>query len=118
MIDDPFHKRPTLFLGESDEKPVQIPETIGGYKIESLLNKGGMSLLFLALHPETKEPLTIKVLSDEYLSHPEIVERFMQEAAIIQITNHPNIVTLYGHGRWRAVSTLPWNLFKASLLEK
>ncbi len=100
MTQKEFFKTPTLIdLGE-DQAEVVIPKQIGIYKVESLLNRGGMSVLYLGIHPETNEPLTVKVLSKEYLSHPEIVERFLQEAQIIELTNHPNIVKLYGHGRW------------------
>lgn len=78
----------------------RLPKEIGGYKIESLLNKGGMSLLYLGIHPVTHEPIAIKVLSAKYVSNSEMVERFLQEAEIIEVTNHPNIVKLYGHGKW------------------
>ncbi len=77
-----------------------LPNQIGGYKIESLLNKGRMSVLYLGIHPETHDPITIKVLSSKYVSNLEMVERFMREAEIIELTNHPNIVKLYGHGKW------------------
>jgi len=73
---------------------------IGPYKIESLLEKGGMSYLYLGTHPETKEPTTIKVLSPKYVKHPEIVRRFLNEAEIIAMADHPNIIKLYGHGEW------------------
>lgn len=33
----------------------KIPEEIGPYKVEALLEKGGMSILYLATHPETKD---------------------------------------------------------------
>ncbi len=85
---------------KSNSSVNELPSQIGGYKIESLLNKGGMSLLYLGVHPETHEPITIKVLSSKYVSHPEMVERFMREAEIIELTDHPNIVKLYGHGKW------------------
>lgn len=105
MSEDDFHKKTTL-TGVSKETPttsngiVEIPKMIGPYKIESLLEKGGMSILYLALHPETKEPTTIKVLLPRFLSHPDVVERFLNEAEIISMTDHPNIVKLYGHGEW------------------
>lgn len=103
MKEDVFYKQPTLADIESfsnEPESSGLPEKIGAYKVESLLNKGGMSLLYLGLHPDTKEPLTVKILSKEYLSHPDIVERFLKEAAIIELADHPNIVKLYGHGRW------------------
>ena len=84
----------------SPSRENQIPETIGPYKIESLLDKGGMSLLYLGIDPTQREPLAIKTLSSKYVSHPEMVQRFMHEAEIIEITNHPNIVRLVGHGQW------------------
>ncbi|MFA6914795.1 MAG: protein kinase [Parachlamydiales bacterium] len=78
----------------------KIPTHIGPYKIESLLEKGGMSILYLGTHPDTKEPTTVKVLSPKYVSHPDIVQRFLNEAEIIAMADHPNIVKLYGHGEW------------------
>jgi len=101
--DDDFHKQNTLTgLSRKDkaERMPELPDQIGPYKIETLLEKGGMSYLYLGMHPETKEPTTIKVLSPKYLSHPEFVQRFLMEAEIIAMANHPNIIQLYGHGEW------------------
>lgn len=79
---------------------MKIPEKIGPYKIEGLLQKGGMSYLYLATHPQSLDPITIKVLFPEFLSNPEMVQRFLREASIIAIADHPNIVKLYGQGEW------------------
>ncbi len=83
-----------------DEGPVEIPEKIGPFRIETLLAKGGMSLLFLGFTPETKEPRVIKVLSPNYLNHPEMIDHFLWEAKIIGMADHPNIVKLYEYGKW------------------
>jgi eukaryotic-like serine/threonine-protein kinase len=94
MVESSFYKQntmPDLITGESE---TPLPASIGPYKIESLLNKGGMSLLYLGLDPETKKPLAIKVLSPSYVNHPETVGRFLKEARVIALTNHPNIVKL------------------------
>lgn len=104
MAEPDFHKQ-TTHPGFSAETglptPIPaIPDHIGPYKIESLLEKGGMSILYLGTHPETKDPTTIKVLSPKYISHPEMIKRFINEAEIISMTNHPNIVQLYGYGEW------------------
>lgn len=103
MTNEDFHKQNTLPGVNPEERlsvPFEIPKTIGPYKIESLLEKGGMSYVYLGTHPETKDPVTIKVLSPKYLSHPEIVQRFLNEAEIIALADHPNIVKMYGHGDW------------------
>lgn len=83
----------------SDLSP-KILKNIGPYRVEYLIGKGGMSLLYLGTHPETGEPIAIKVLSQKYLSNPEVVKRFLSEAEIISMTDHPHIVKLYGHGEW------------------
>lgn len=101
MKDDLFDKQntlPTTKIPASVKE--KIPDKIGPYKIEALLEKGGMSYLYLATHPETKDPITIKVLFPEYLSNPEMVQRFFREASIIELADHPNIVKLYGQGEW------------------
>ncbi len=100
MVDQSFYKQSTLPDLTSGETPPPIPEKIGPYPIEALFGQGGMSLLYLGHHPETRQPLVIKVLSPAYVTHPEAVERFLQEAHIIEMTNHPNIVKLYGQGQW------------------
>lgn len=78
----------------------QIPKKIGPYKVETLLDKGGMSFLYLATHPDSHDPITIKVLFPEFLSNTEMVQRFIREASIIALADHPNIVKLYGQGEW------------------
>lgn len=100
MAED-IHKRKTHPTLTSKASPtLEIPKMIGPYKIESLLEKGGMSILYLGTNPETKEPVTIKVLSPKYLSHPEVVKRFLNEAEIISMADHPNIVKMHGLGEW------------------
>jgi eukaryotic-like serine/threonine-protein kinase len=100
MAED-IHKQKTLYPNISKASaPLEVPKIIGPYKIESLLEKGGMSILYLGTNPETKEPVTIKVLSPKFLSHPEVVQRFLNEAEIIAMADHPNIVKMHGHGEW------------------
>lgn len=101
---DEFQKRKTLPWQSKELSnfcvPSDIPKIIGPYKIECLLEKGGMSILYLGVHQTTGDVTTIKVLSPKFISHPEVVQRFLKEAEIIAMTDHPNIVKLYGHGEW------------------
>lgn len=99
MTQNFFYKQHTL-PHLSDEKILPTPTHIGPYKIEGLLSKGGMSFLYLGIHPDSKQPLAIKILSPDYLSDESAVERFLKEAHIISLSNHPNIVKLYGEGKW------------------
>ncbi len=100
MSDSTFYKQPTLLETKISDTAPSLPEKIGPYKIESLLNRGGMSLLYLGIHPETRALITVKVLSPKYVTSPEMVSQFLRESKIVGLTNHPNIVKLYGEGEW------------------
>ncbi len=95
-----FYKQNTLPDLITGEEQPPMPAMIGPYKVESMYSQGGMSLLYLGLDLKTKKPVIIKVLSPSYINHPEAVERFLKEAKVIALTNHPNIVKLYGQGEW------------------
>ena len=69
-----------------------------------------MSLLYLASDPSTGAPLIVKTLAEKYLQNPEAARRFLAEAEIISLADHPNIVRLYGSGNWEKGSTSPWSM--------
>ncbi len=102
-MDQDFYTQSTIVEIPIVPKPVEswsLPQKIGPYKIESLLTRGGMSVLYLAVHPESKKTVVVKVLSPKYVTHPELVDQFLKEAEIIKRATHPNVVQLYGQGSW------------------
>jgi serine/threonine protein kinase len=101
-----------------DDKTFPIPQSIDKYKIEGLLTKGGMSLLYLGTNPDTQEPVLIKVLLPKFLKDDEIKERFLNEAHLIAKANHPNIVKLYGSGSWEGGLYIAMEFVKGSSLRK
>lgn len=101
-----------------DELNGPIPEQIAKYKIEGLLTKGGMSLLYLGTHPDSSEPVLIKVLLPKYLKDTEIVHRFLNEANIIAKANHPNIVKLFDSGTWAGGLYIAMEFIKGTSLRK
>ena len=100
MFNEEFYKQHTLPSAPISASTTSLPKQIGPYPIESLLSKGGMSLLYLGKHPEKELPIAIKVLSDEFVTHEEIKQQFLRESEIIALTDHPNIIGLFGQGEW------------------
>lgn len=95
-----FFKQNTLpNLTKDSGEPLISSGKIGPYKIETLLSKGGMSYLYLGVNPEGF-PIAVKVLSPKFMTHPEMVQHFLKESEIIGLTDHPNIIKLYGQGKW------------------
>ena len=83
------------------QQPPEIPKRIGPYPVEGLFRQGGMSYLYLATHPITHDPVIIKVLDERVRDNPDVVRRFLNEAHILQVVEHPNIVKLFERGEWQ-----------------
>lgn len=101
-----------------NQDALSIPQQIDKYKIEGLMTRGGMSLLYLATHPDTQEPLIVKVLLPKYLSEHDVVERFLNEARVIALANHPNIIRLISSGVWQNGLYIAMEFVKGSSLRK
>jgi predicted Ser/Thr protein kinase len=79
------------------EKP---PERVGPYHVEALLDRGGMSNLYLATDPQTGESVVLKVLQNKFLDRPDVVEHFKHECELLSYIDHPGIVRAIDDGQW------------------
>jgi len=77
------------------------PETIGRYRVERLLGRGAMGIVYKAVDPMIDREVAIKTirltLSEEELALYEA--RFAQEVKTVGKLNHAHIVTIYDVGR-------------------
>lgn len=81
--------------------PENIPKEIGKYKVEGLLARGGMGLVFLGYDPEIPDrKVVLKVLLPEYVQDKRSNEHFVNEAKILGQVYHPNIPKIYQVGQW------------------
>lgn len=78
----------------SDKKPVQIPESIGPYKILENLGRGGMGEVFLALDPVCDRKVALKRIRPELQANPIIQRRFLREANVASSLAHPSIIPI------------------------
>ena len=74
-----------------------------GYTIEGEVAKGGMSRIYSARRPDTRERIAIKVMVDRLsgASGPErleLEERFLLEMQVLQKLNHPRIPAVLSAG--------------------
>ncbi|MFI1995936.1 serine/threonine-protein kinase [Actinoplanes sp. NPDC020271] len=58
------------------------PLRVGRYEIEATLGAGGMGTVYLGRSPGGR-PAAVKVISPDYLEHPEAVARFRREVATV-----------------------------------
>jgi serine/threonine protein kinase len=72
-----------------------MPFNFGGYRILSLLGKGGMGAVYEAEDLETGRRVALKALGHS-LDSPETRKRFLREGRLAASINHPNSVYFYG----------------------
>ena len=73
-----------------------MPE--GKYRIEGLLGRGGMGMVYEALDLVLDRPVAIKVIRPELLPDPAARERFVHEAQTLARLTHPSIVRVFATG--------------------
>ncbi|VTS08270.1 serine/threonine-protein kinase [Tuwongella immobilis] len=105
-VDEPPQKSPPKSPAGSSRKaksataaePDDLPETLGGYRIEKELGRGGMGAVYLARQLSLDRPVALKVMNPRWAADAVFVARFIREAyAAAQLVHH-NVVQIYDIG--------------------
>lgn len=85
----------------STEEPETFPEQIrelGDYTLIRELGRGGMGVVFEAIHQSLGRRVAVKVLSRRLTNDQRAVQRFRWEAEATAKLHHSHIVTVFGVG--------------------
>ncbi len=77
---------------------LQVGEELGGFRIESVIGRGGMGVVYLARDLTLERMAALKVVTPELADDPEFRERFLREARLAASLDHPNIVPIHHAG--------------------
>jgi tRNA A-37 threonylcarbamoyl transferase component Bud32 len=69
-----------------------------GYRIEAILGRGGVGLVYLAEDLNLPRRVALKILRAEYADDPQFRERFVRESRLAASLDHLNIVPIYRAG--------------------
>ena len=72
------------------------PSTIGPYRVEREIARGGMGIVYEARDTRLDRTVAIKAMPDDVAADPERMARFEREARVLASLNHPNIAGIYG----------------------
>ena len=76
-----------------------LPETVfAGYRIEQVLGRGGMSVVYLAEHLGLKRKVALKVMASQLAEDQRFRDRFVRESQIAASLDHPNVIPIYEAG--------------------
>lgn len=75
-----------------------VGRTFDGYRVEGVIGRGGMGVVYKAAQLSLGRPVAIKVLPAEFAERPQFLERFHREVDVLSKLSHPNIVTVMERG--------------------
>jgi len=71
---------------------------LGHYRIDGVLGKGGMSVMYRATDIRLGRKVALKIIAEHLTEDPEFRERFVDEARNTSAIDHANVVPLYDFG--------------------
>ncbi|TCP56593.1 serine/threonine-protein kinase [Tamaricihabitans halophyticus] len=71
---------------------------LGHYRIDGVLGRGGMSVMYRATDVRLGRKVALKVIGEHLGGDAEFRERFVDEARNTSAIDHPNVVPLYDFG--------------------
>src|SRR5581483_617782 len=93
-----------------------LPPTLGPYKIEGLIARGGMGAVYRAFDPQAKRMVALKVLRGD--ADADLATRFRLEAEAVARLRHPHIVRVHDLGIDRGARYFTMDLIDGDDLEK
>ncbi|MFL5797851.1 MAG: protein kinase domain-containing protein [Actinomycetota bacterium] len=76
----------------------RIGTEIAGYRVESLIGRGGMSVVYLAEHARLHRKAALKLLAPELSENESFRTRFIRESELAAGLDHPNVIPVYDAG--------------------
>jgi DNA-binding beta-propeller fold protein YncE len=72
-----------------------VGSEVAGYRIEGLIARGGMGVVYRALHLGLERPVALKVIARELADREGFRERFLRESRLAARLDHPAVVPIY-----------------------
>jgi serine/threonine protein kinase len=76
----------------------RIGAEVAGYRLESVISRGGMAVVYLADHIRLGRKVALKILAEELSEDDLFRERFLRESRTAAGINHGNIIPIYDAG--------------------
>ena len=80
---------------------------LAGYRIEAVLGRGGMGVVYRATDPRLKRPVALKLLALGRAEDPRFRERFLRESELAVWLDHSHVIPSTRPGKRNASSTSP-----------
>src|ERR671910_2440545 len=72
--------------------------TFAGYRIEDLVGRGGMGVVYRATDLSLERPVAVKLIAPELAQDEQFRTRFLREPKLAASLDHPNVIPIYEAG--------------------
>ncbi len=76
-----------------------IGQHLGNYRIDSVVGRGGMAIVYRAFDESLHRPVAVKVIDARYRDNPVYAQRFLQEARAVATWRHEHILQVFYAGQ-------------------
>ena len=76
----------------------RIGTALGAYRIDAVIGRGGMGVVYRATDTNLDRPVALKLLGHDYVDDEAFRARFLRESKMAAAIDHPNIIPIYEAG--------------------
>ena len=86
-------------VGPSTAPRIDVSDMIGRrYKLEAMLGRGGMGVVYKARDLDLGEEIAVKLLQPAATKDPQEIDRFKREIVVARRITHPNVIRIHDFG--------------------
>ena len=85
-------------IGVPREPSAAIGGDVGRYRVEEVLGRGGMGVVYRAVDQRLGRKVALKVLLPEYGDDPTFRARFLRESRTAASIDHPSVIPVFEAG--------------------
>lgn len=93
-------------------------EEFAGYRIEGLVGRGGMGVVYRATELSLGRPIALKVVAPALVDDTLARRRFVREARAAAAIEHPNVIPVHAAGEREGIAFLAMRLIKGDDLRR
>ncbi len=98
--------------------PLRPGDLLAGYRIESVIARGGMGVVYRARQLDLGRTVALKVIAAERAGDPVFRARFVREARLAASLDHPNVIPIFEAGDDGGVLFIAMRLVDGADLER
>jgi DNA-binding beta-propeller fold protein YncE len=72
-----------------------LGSTLAGYRLDALIARGGMGVVYRATHLALDRPVALKVIARQYADDEGFRDRFLRESRLAASLDHPAVVPVF-----------------------